>query len=45
MAKRIRRRFTAEEQPKAVRKVEEYGRPITRVAEELGIDHRTVWQW
>lgn len=45
MAKRIRRRFTAEEQADAVRKVEESGRPISRVAAELGIDHRTVWQW
>jgi len=28
-----------------VRLVEESGRQIKSVAEEVGIDHRTVWQW
>jgi len=45
MAKIFRRRFSAEEQADAVRLVEASGRPIKHVAEELGIDHRTVWQW
>ena len=45
MAKRVRRRFTAEEQAAVVRLVEESGRQIKAVAAEVGIDHRTVWQW
>ena len=45
MAKRTKRRFTAEQQAAVVRQIEESGRPIKHVAEELGIDHRTVWQW
>ncbi len=45
MAKRIRRRFTPEEQAAAVASVTASGRPVTHVAEELGIDHRTLWQW
>ena len=45
MGKRIRRRFTAAEQAAAVAAVTASGRPITHVAEEIGIDHRTLWQW
>lgn len=46
MAKIIRRRrFSAEERAEVVRKVAESGLPIKHVAKELGIDHRTVWQW
>lgn len=45
MDKRVRRRFTAEEQAAAVAAVTASGRPIKRVAEEIGIDHRTLWQW
>jgi transposase len=45
MAKRVRRRFTAEERAAVVRLVEESGRQVKTVAAEVGIDHRTVWQW
>jgi len=45
MDKRVRRRFTAEEQASAVAAVSASGRPIKHVAEEIGIDHRTLWQW
>ena len=45
MAKMVRRRFTVEEQAAAVAVVAASGRPIKHVAEEIGIDHRTLWQW
>lgn len=45
MTKRIKKHRPAQERAEVVRLVEESGRPITHVAAELGIDHRTVWQW
>jgi transposase-like protein len=37
--------FTPEFRDECVRKVLDTGRPIKTVAIELGLDHRTLWQW
>ena len=36
---------TPEFRADAVRRVVESGKPISVMARELGIDHRTLWQW
>ncbi|WP_167048209.1 transposase [Salinibacterium sp. ZJ454] len=40
-----RRDFTPAQKMAAVRLVETSRRPITQVAEELGISHKTLWKW
>jgi transposase-like protein len=45
MAHRRYGRFTPEFREEALRRVAETGKPIVQVAEELGVDHRTLWGW
>lgn len=45
MAHRKYGRFTPEMRADALRRVAESGTSIVKVAEELGIDHRTLWKW
>jgi transposase len=40
-----RRHFSAEFRRDAVQQVNTSGRPVTEVAAELGVDHRTLWHW
>ncbi len=40
-----RRQFTPRERARAVEIARSSNRPLTQVADELGIDHRTLWQW
>jgi len=45
MAHRKYGRFTPEMRADAVSRVARSGKSIVKVAEELGIDHRTLWHW
>ena len=45
MAHRKYGRFTPEMRADALCRVAESGSSIVKVAEELGIDHRTLWKW
>ena len=45
MTQRKYRGVTPEYRAEMVRLVEESGRPVTVMAVELGIDHRTLWKW
>lgn len=45
MAYRKYLRFTPELRANALAYVASSGKPILRAAEDLGIDHRTLWKW
>lgn len=45
MAQRKYRGVTPEYRAEVVALVEASGRPVTVMAVELGIDHRTLWKW
>lgn len=45
MQQRSHRGVTPEHRAEVVRLVEVSGRPVSAMARELGIDHRTLWQW
>lgn len=36
---------TPEFRARAVEQVRSTGRPVSAVARDLGVDHRTLWQW
>lgn len=45
MAHRNYGRFTPELRAAAIARVAASGKSITKVAEEIGVDHRTLWKW
>lgn len=45
MAKQKRRRFDEQYKREAVRFLEETGRPLREVAEELQISEQSLWRW
>jgi transposase len=42
---RKRDRYTAEQKQEAIRLVKVSGRPVVKVAEDLGIPQSTLWRW
>ena len=45
MAHRKYGRFTPELRADALLRVAASGKSIVKVAEEIGVDHRTLWEW
>lgn len=45
MSQKPRRKFTAEQKAEAVRIVEESGKPISRVAKEMGLTKSALRNW
>lgn len=45
MAQRKYGRFTPEMRADALARVATSGKSIVKVAEEIGVDHRTLWHW
>lgn len=45
MSQKPRRKFTAEQKAEAVRIVEESGKPISRVAKEMGLTESALRNW
>ncbi|TFD31267.1 hypothetical protein E3T40_14425 [Cryobacterium sp. TMT1-19] len=45
MAQRKYGRYTPELRAEALARVEVSGKSIVKVAEEIGVDHRTLWKW
>lgn len=45
MAKKQRRQFTAQFKQEAVRFLEETGRSVREVTEELGLPRNALWRW